>query len=336
MCTLTRRFAHRLAAPLLALVIGATGALSHPQPAAATTGPYTLPFFNPAVVLTQGYGCTGYGSEPAYGSCAHWHGGLDFNLSYSSVASARAGTVARMLEAVPAESHNDPRGGNYLLIDHGGSRYTLYYHLQYNAVYPSLGARVSAGQHVAGSGNTGISDGPHLHYALVKSVEWWHGENAINPNGQWTTDPGRVPWLAAYDGESNGGTEYIRRGSTITHWVRFRNVGGRTWTQQSDANGKGRIFLAATDSNGTAVRNSAFQAADWSSAWFATVMDQAAVGPNGAATFTFGLKANPTVGSYREHFNLRAETLWWFDYGRIGSYHIPIQVTASSTCGTCA
>ncbi len=319
----------------LAILVAAASLLAHASRTAAATGPYTLPFFNPAYVVTQPYGCTGNVYEPAYGSCAHWHAGIDYNLAYAPVASSRAGTVARLLEAVGHDVHDDPRGGNYVLLDHGGSRYTLYYHLEYNSVFVGLGAAVSAGQHIARSGNTGLSDGPHLHYALTTSLDWWVGANVINPAGQWTTDPGRVPWLAVYYSESNAGTELIAQGSTRTHWLRLRNAGGRTWTRGNDAYGRGRIYLAATNASGTDVRASAFRASDWSNEWLATPLDESSVAPGGIGTFTFGLRAGPPPGLYNEPFNLRANSLWWFDYRTIGYYYVPIQVVSSGGCSAC-
>ncbi len=259
----------RFAALILSLMAFA-GGLAQPATAAAT-GPYTLPFFDPAIRVTQAYGCTGVASESAYGSCPHWHAGIDYGLTYDPVAAARGGTVAVLLESVASENHSDPRGGNYVLVDHGGSRFTLYYHLEYNGVYPAgAGVSVSAGQNIALSGNTGLTSGPHLHYALLTSRDWWVAANALNPNGTWTTEPGRVPWLASYASESNAGTEYVTQTTTVMHWVRFRNIGGRTWTAANDTYGRGRLMLAATNGTGTATRNSAFQAADWSSAWLAT------------------------------------------------------------------
>ncbi|MFN2484107.1 MAG: M23 family metallopeptidase [Candidatus Limnocylindria bacterium] len=326
----------RIAAVVGSLAILFAGLLLRPGPVAGATGPYTLPFFDPKVAVTQPYGCTGVSSEPAYGSCAHWHAGIDYGLWYAPVAAARAGKVAAMLEAVAADNHSDPRGGNYVLVEHSSSRFTLYYHLQNNGVYSAgIGATVSAGQNIALSGNTGVSSAPHLHYALLTARDWWLAANAINPNGTWTTDPGRVPWLAVYSSESNGGTEYITQGTTVAHWVKFRNAGGRTWTAGNDGYGRGRIMLAATTSNGGATRNSAFQAADWSSAWLASGPEQSSIPPDGIGTFTFGLKATPPVGWYTEYFNLRANALWWFDYATLGGYYVPIRVT-SSGCATCA
>lgn len=319
---------------LLATAVALAVILPAAPSAQAATGPYTLPFFNPAYVVTQPFGCTGFYMEPPYGSCAHWHAGIDYNLSYAPVAAARAGKVARVLEAVGHDVHNDPRGGNYVLIDHGGSRFTLYYHLEQNGVHAAYESWVSAGQRVATSGATGASSAPHLHYALTTSIDWWITANAINPAGQWTTDPGRVPWLATYYGESNGGTEYIAQWSTATHWVRFRNAGGRTWTRGNDAYGRGRTMLAATNSSGNDVRASRFRASDWGSEWLATGLEETAVPPGGIGTFTFGLRAAPPPGSYLENFNLRANALWWFDYDTLGSFHVPIRVTAAS-CSKC-
>lgn len=331
--TLVRR-AHRGRTTLIAAALALASLLQLPSRAEAATGPYTLPFFDPAHVVTQPYGCTGFIMEPPYGSCAHWHGGIDYNLTYAPVASARAGTVARLLEAVGKDVHDDPRGGNYVLLDHGGSRFTLYYHLEYASVNPAYLSAVSAGQRIALSGATGAVSGPHLHYALTTSLDWWVTANALNPAGQWTTDPGRVPWLATYNSESNGGTEYISQGSTRTHWVRFRNAGGRTWSQANDGYGRGRIYLAATVVGGNDVRSSAFRASDWTNEWLASGLEEKAVAPGAVGTFSFGLRAGPPPGSYVENFNLRANSLWWFDYRAIGKYFVPIQVTAS-TCSRC-
>ena len=329
-----RRTARRGGRLLLAAAVALAVVLPTPPTAQAATGPYTLPFFHPGYVVTQPYGCTGFYMEPPYGSCAHWHAGIDYNLSYAPVAAARAGKVVRLLEAVGHDVHDDPRGGNYVLLDHGGSRFTLYYHLGYNGVHAGMGALVSAGQLLATSGATGASTAPHLHYALTTSLDWWVTAYAINPAGQWTTDPGRVPWLATYYRESNAGTEYIAQWSTRTHWVQFRNAGGRTWTRGNDAYGRGRMMLAATIGSGNDVRSSRFRASDWGSEWLASGLEESSVPPGGIGTFTFGLRAAPPPGSYVEHFNLRANALWWLDYRTLGSYHVPIQVT-TATCSKC-
>jgi hypothetical protein len=137
----------------------------------------------------------------------------------------------------------------------------------------------------------------------------------------WTTWPGRVPFLATYVRESNSGTEVIRRGQTITHWVEFRNRGGRTWRPDQS---RGRITLATWD---PAAHDSRFAAADWPSVWMATTVNQAAVEPDEVGRFTFGLRGSPGVGSYVETFNLLADEVRWFDHAHLGGFYIPIVVT---------
>lgn len=57
--------------------------------------------------------------------------------------------------------------GNQIVIDHGGSRATRYAHL--SSIAKSSGSRVSRGELIGYSGNTGRSTGPHLHFELIVS-----------------------------------------------------------------------------------------------------------------------------------------------------------------------
>lgn len=54
--------------------------------------------------------------------------------------------------------------GNYIMIDHGGSLYTVYMHA--SSLCVSKGDKVSRGQTVAKVGSTGISTGNHLHFGV--------------------------------------------------------------------------------------------------------------------------------------------------------------------------
>lgn len=60
--------------------------------------------------------------------------------------------------------------GNYVVIDHGYGVYTGYAHL--SQIHVTRGQSVVAGQIIGVSGNTGRSNGPHLHWELVVNGEW--------------------------------------------------------------------------------------------------------------------------------------------------------------------
>ena len=56
--------------------------------------------------------------------------------------------------------------GNYVKIKHDGGYYTLYAHLKYGTVAVNKGQRVTKGQVLGYMGNTGYSNGAHLHWEV--------------------------------------------------------------------------------------------------------------------------------------------------------------------------
>ena len=91
------------------------------------------------------------------------HKGVDIGTPMgTAVLAAKAGTVTWA-------SWNGGYG-NCVIISHGKGNSTLYGHLSgYNV---SVGDKVTQGQVIAYSGNTGNSTGPHLHFGIKENDSW--------------------------------------------------------------------------------------------------------------------------------------------------------------------
>ncbi len=86
-----------------------------------------------------------------------YHKGVDVGASTgSAVVAAAGGTVVIATYSASA--------GNYIMLSHGGSVYTVYMHLSSMSV--SKGDTVTRGSTIGAVGNTGYSTGPHLHFGI--------------------------------------------------------------------------------------------------------------------------------------------------------------------------
>jgi hypothetical protein len=325
-----RRAAASLLLQLAAIAMGSGSVLA--------VDDYTLPFYDPGVTISYGVdrdrtlnrqldwtGQVWHDGLAHYGRVYDQHTGVDYPMALrSEVAAAKDGTVVDVEGGYGTTQFGS--FGNFVKVQHADGRQTLYYHLASSAdggIATWAGAAVTAGQRIGRSGCSGRCYGAHLHFELLV---WNSTARAFKPadplaERRWTTWPGRVPFDAAYVRESNAGTEVIPRGATITHWVEFRNTGGRTWRNT------GTIGRTALTTWAPTAHASLFRAIDWPYTWMPTLVDAASVPPDGVGRFTFGLRGSPEPGTYRETFNLQAYGLHWFDHRRLGSYYIPIVVT---------
>lgn len=99
-----------------------------------------------------------YGNRisPTAGASSN-HKGIDIGAAYGAdIVAAADGTVIF--------SGYSNSGGNYVMIDHGGSLYTVYMHA--SSLCVSKGESVKKGQVIARVGSTGISTGNHLHFGV--------------------------------------------------------------------------------------------------------------------------------------------------------------------------
>ena len=122
----------------------------------------------PAIKPTEGnYSINGFGMRrhPILG-IRKFHSGLDINCNWGT--QVRASGNGKVI-AVERQSGF----GLVVEIDHGFGYLTIYAHLSKALV--KRGDKVSRGQLIAKSGNSGLSSGPHLHY------EVHHNGKALDP-----------------------------------------------------------------------------------------------------------------------------------------------------------
>ncbi|MCH8150690.1 MAG: M23 family metallopeptidase, partial [Planctomycetes bacterium] len=96
--------------------------------------------------------------------------GWDFPMPVGTpVLSGTAGVVVDLRDRVAGSSEDDLGESppeNFVAIDHGGGLKSIYVHLDFQGVVVSIGQRVTTGQVIGNSGNTGFSTAPHLHYEV--------------------------------------------------------------------------------------------------------------------------------------------------------------------------
>lgn len=99
-----------------------------------------------------------YGNRisPTAGASSN-HKGIDIGADYGAdIVAAADGTVIFAGYSASA--------GNYMMVDHGGSLYTVYMHA--SSLVAGKGDVVTRGQVIAKVGSTGISTGNHLHFGV--------------------------------------------------------------------------------------------------------------------------------------------------------------------------
>jgi murein DD-endopeptidase MepM/ murein hydrolase activator NlpD len=73
--------------------------------------------------------------------------------------------MKRILRGLPAVV------GNYVMIDHGDSEFSLYAHLKPNSVKVKAGQKVEQGAVIGAVGSSGNSTEPHLHFQVCNSAD---------------------------------------------------------------------------------------------------------------------------------------------------------------------
>ncbi len=118
-------------------------------------------------VITQNFGCTGFWAEPPYGSCAHFHRGID--IANAMDTPIRAAGPGKVIWA--GKSPYDTAW--IVVIAHSTHLVSWYAHIDSSpGPVVHTGQYVAKGQLIAFEGNTGNSTGPHLHWAVQLDNVW--------------------------------------------------------------------------------------------------------------------------------------------------------------------
>jgi murein DD-endopeptidase len=101
---------------------------------------------------------------------ANWFG---YGAEILAVADA---VVASVNDAVPENKPDtearavpitlETIGGNYVILELGNGRYAMYLHMQPGKIRVKVGDKVRRGEVLGLVGNSGNSDGPHLHFQI--------------------------------------------------------------------------------------------------------------------------------------------------------------------------
>ena len=124
---------------------------------------YRLPVpLNGKTFVSQGYNGS-YSHKERYA--------IDFDLNYEPIPAAREGVVLEV-----EESYKDNKGKcetedckhkyNFIKIEHEDGTIGFYAHLAKDGVFVNPGEKIERGQIIGKSGNSGYTQGPHLHFEV--------------------------------------------------------------------------------------------------------------------------------------------------------------------------
>ena len=143
--------------------------IGSPDARHAPERPYRMPYaLATAYPVTQAYPDTATHRTP---DSRH---AIDFAMPVgTNIFAARGGTVFAVASRNyrgGLDTTRDGAGANVVHILHDDGTFAVYAHLNRSSIRVRPGDRVTRGEYIADSGNTGFSTGPHLHFAVVRNA----------------------------------------------------------------------------------------------------------------------------------------------------------------------
>ncbi|MFN3651337.1 MAG: carboxypeptidase regulatory-like domain-containing protein [Armatimonadota bacterium] len=84
------------------------------------------------------------------------------------------GQVTAVHDGEPDQNTTAPNvPANYVVLHHGGTHFTMYWHLKRGSVAVALGQMVKAGTQLGLTASSGFSTGPHLHFESRHNNTWY-------------------------------------------------------------------------------------------------------------------------------------------------------------------
>ncbi len=118
------------------------------------------------VRITQYFGQTEFATKNPQVYRGKGHNGVDFGVSVGTPILASASGVVKGFGDTDVACYRASYG-KWILVEHGNGLSTLYAHL--SLIKVKEGEKVSMGDIIGYSGNTGYSTGPHLHFSVYAS-----------------------------------------------------------------------------------------------------------------------------------------------------------------------
>lgn len=226
-------------------------------PATAVASPYRWPLSDGDRSVTAYYDHGGVTDWACGSNTYSGHKGTDIGVpKLTPVFAARGGWVKHMTDGYGDGYLGNTDGGgfgNAVAIFHGDGAETIYGHLSAGTGLPGLGATVACSAGIGGSGTSGNSTGPHLHFETRVGVDengsYYSGAADDPYAGQcggpisfWVDQAGDRPVLTCADGTVPqvddaawvadvtipDGTEVVSGTPFVKTW-RIRNSGTTTW-----------------------------------------------------------------------------------------------------------
>lgn len=130
---------------------------------------YSLPYkINTSQQVTQGF--NGKFSHKGNSQYA-----IDFGLKVGTRIYASRGGIVVLIKSdgsLHGTQEKHKKEANYITIKHSDGTYAKYAHLKKGGVKVKVGQKVSQGEFIGYSGNTGYTNGPHLHMVVFTGKDY--------------------------------------------------------------------------------------------------------------------------------------------------------------------